>query len=205
MLMQAAMQNPEAVISFATDGLFSLAEHKLDCPKDKILGAWEHVQHKDITVAGAGIYITTDHDGRKAIKSRGIQPEAKAVDGDYPDEAVEAWRSGARSYTVKQHKLIGAKTALSSDTFWEMRGMFVTSTREQDISGHSVKRMWLEDWRQPHLRLEPTRPCPNWIFWPSGRERMETGALSEPHPLKWLASELAALEDEREEQDARDA
>lgn len=58
MLYEACMQKPSAIISLATDGIYSA--EPLDLPTGTELGEWDYHVHDDITLVSSGIYWYTD-------------------------------------------------------------------------------------------------------------------------------------------------
>jgi len=57
-LFRACMQKPTAIISLATDGIYSL--EPLDLPCGKELGQWEYHEHTDMTLVTSGVYWYTN-------------------------------------------------------------------------------------------------------------------------------------------------
>lgn len=70
MILNAAMQNPSAIIAFETDALFSLVP--LDLPLTDELGDWECTHFTDLTYAQSGMYYATKENGEAVEKTRGI-------------------------------------------------------------------------------------------------------------------------------------
>jgi hypothetical protein len=58
MLFEACMQNPGAIISLATDGIYSTQPLNLPCGKG--LGQWEYNVHDNMTLVTSGVYWYTD-------------------------------------------------------------------------------------------------------------------------------------------------
>jgi hypothetical protein len=181
-IMEAAMQNPTAIISFATDGLFTTDALNLDTPKTKELGAWEYQQHSGMTIVMPGIYWL--HDEKKPIThySRGFDKDAMKED----DFVRRAWARKQTSIDVKSRRMITLGTALMSDNFWEMRGLFTETDRNLTLSGDNSKRcpVAMHD-KKLHKSLYPSFP----------QDLMEdydlplSGLLSESYPIIWLREE----------------
>jgi hypothetical protein len=55
-LMEAALNDPKAVIAFATDAVFSTRALPLDVPPTKILGEWEFEEGAAASVVQSGVY-----------------------------------------------------------------------------------------------------------------------------------------------------
>lgn len=77
-LYKAAMQNPDAIIMFATDGIAS--EVPLDLPLGTELGEWERTDWDSLDVYQSGFYRFGKKD-QYAVKTRSIHPQW--VDWDY--------------------------------------------------------------------------------------------------------------------------
>lgn len=184
-LMHAALQNPDAIISFATDGIFSLEPLDLPCPKEKILGQWEYKKHAGITIVMPGVYWLHDDDKSENF-SRGFD---KRVMREH-DFILQAWRKKQGMIEIPTARMVTLGTALMSDNFWEMRGLFVETTRILRLDGNSSKRypLALHD-KKLHKGLFSTHPRDLWEDY-----EMPLSALySEPYPIVWQK-----FEDERE-------
>lgn len=178
-LMQAAIQNPPAIIAFATDGLFSTAPLDLDCPKEKILGAWEFEKHDGITMVMPGVYWLHEDGKKPKHYSRGFD-KAQMSDAEF---IHTAWRQRKEYVEIDITRLIGLGSACTSDTFWHMRGMFVTSKRELVLNGKNSKRYEVMLYREkPHKGLVPTVPRDHYedILTPL------TELMSAPYDIAWL-------------------
>lgn len=183
-LMRAAMQKPEAVISFATDAIFATEPLDLPCDPAKRLGEWEAHVHEGMTIVMPGVYWLHEADGRLDHFSRGFDKESMK------DCAFvhEAWKKGRSSVAVSQRRMITLGAGMMSDNLWRMRGMFVTTTRELAINGLNSKRYPVAMSQvRPHRGLVRTRP----------REHVEdvgqelASLQSAPYPIAWLAEGFA--------------
>lgn len=204
-IMLAAMQSPESIISFATDGIFSTKPLSLDCPKDKILGKWEFKRHSGLVVAMPGVYWIFD--GSNGMQpgapsqaySRGFDKEATKT----PDLVLAAWQAGKTSVPIPMKRLITMGTASNclseKGTSWRARGRFMEGVRQLDISGDSIKRQPPSRvGRKPlslHLQSARTLPRPNVQYLDAPFD--EALSLSAPYAIKWLDGG-----DAREEYDA---
>lgn len=84
-LRDAGEQNPDAIVMFATDGIYSL--EKLDLELGNNLGQWEYgVYEHGLHLVRPGIYF--EDGGEAKVKSRGI---ARKVVSDYSGEIVRAF------------------------------------------------------------------------------------------------------------------
>ena len=194
-LMIAAIQNASAVISFATDGLFTTQPLDLFCPKEKILGAWEYQEHDGITIVMPGVYWLHDNN-KMAHYSRGFDKEFMKQ----CDFVLDAWKKKHRAIPVKLTRLIGLGTAAGSETLWNMRGMFAETTRKLALNGENSKRYPIAlSQKNPHKTLvftEPKARASNHLF--------GDDYISAPYPIGWIDTEYKSdeMEEEREAMDA---
>ena len=198
-LMRAALLDPSAIIAFATDALFSTRELPLECPDDKILGAWERTIHDGITMVMPGVYWL--HDGQNIKNySRGFDKQNMAQ----VDFIHQAWRRKQTEIKIECTRLIGLGTATTSDVFWEMRGCFVKCDRKLQLDGENSKRypITLHN-KKPHNGLIVT--------WPKSHALGDLIDLdylvSAPYPIIWLSKSWAEDDNDideinLEEQDA---
>ena len=183
-LMEAAIQKPEAIIGFATDGLFSLEPLNLDCPEEKILGAWEYQVHDGITMVMPGVYWL--HDGEKVTNySRGF--DKREMSG--AQFVHDAWKKKLTAVPVSITRFVGIGSACASPVFWKMRASFVTSTRSLCLDGDNSKRYPITLHKaRPHLGLVNTVP--------RGALMEGDDLESAPYPVRWLdAGRDAELDD----------
>lgn len=109
-LRNAAMQRPEDIVMFATDGIYSLSP--LDLPINTELGGWEYGDYPDgLHFVRPGIYFSPD--GKAKVKSRGIsratiERNSEAIIGafgliyDHPD-----WLTALNGAKLQQEWGIG--------------------------------------------------------------------------------------------------
>lgn len=98
-LYRAAIQSPDAVLFFATDGLFSLAPH--DVTESKQLGEWDGATHDEIMLTQPGVYFIRDG-GEWAHKYRGWG--RGVLD---PERITEAWGAGEQKMTIPVRRFVG--------------------------------------------------------------------------------------------------
>ena len=198
-LMFAAIEHPHAIINFATDGIFSLVPLDLYCPHSKELGAWEYAAHDGITMVKAGFYWLRDGDKDRNY-SRGLDKTALPT----PERVIDAWRARRTHVVVPIRSLVSLGAAAVSETRWAMRGMFVTGSRREDVTGENVKRHPPARSTSPcpHLRLEPTTPKDAAGVW-DGSQVAE--AMSLPYAITWIdgsAARQGGLDLQEAERDA---
>lgn len=183
-IMRAAIQNPISVISLATDGIFTTAPLDLDISDKKELGKWEGKTHAGITVVMPGVYWLHDEKGIEHF-SRGFDKRAMSD----PEFIYRAWRAKLESCDIELTRMSGLGTACHGGAHFEMRGMFISSTRALALNGGNSKRYPVALYKyKPHKGLVPTL----------ARDR-EGLYISAPFDISWIGSDF---EEEREALDA---
>lgn len=178
-LMRAAMQKPHAIISFATDAVFSTEPLDLPHGPEKRLGEWERSIHDNgMTIVMPGVYWLHDHDKIRHF-SRGFDKAAMSE----PEIVHAAWRRGETTLHVEQRRMVTLGNATMSENFWKLRGLFVTTTRELKINGFNSKRCPVAMSQcAPHKGLVST--------WPRDHDAPAGIALSSlmstPYPIAWV-------------------
>lgn len=184
-LMAAAMQKPHAIISFATDGLYSTEPLDLDCPAEKVLGAWEYKTHVGMVLVMPGVYWL--HDAATPKKPTGKTGYSRGFDKqtmEDDDFVLQGWARRHAAIEVPARRLITLGSALASDDFWDMRGMFAQTTRALELDGDNSKRMYVNlDRFRPHLGLVNTQPRDLMTDYDDDLGE----APSAPYPIAWLA------------------
>jgi DNA polymerase family B len=178
-LMRAAMQAPDSIISFATDAIYATAPLSLQCGPEKRLGEWEAHGHFGMTMVMPGVYWTHESDGSVTHFSRGFDKQEMA-DCQF---IHDAWRKGLTSVRVKQRRMITLGQAMMSEHFWNMRGLFVETTRELVINGLNSKRYPVAMTQvRPHRELCRTRP--QGLREDAGQSL--ASLMSTPYSIKWM-------------------
>ena len=172
-LVEAALTNPNAVIAFATDGIFTTSALATpDYGKD--LGAWENdtIPARGV-FAQAGVYWLQGPDALWHAKYRGFD----AAGMQTPDAILAAWKRRERRISVSCTRFITAGSALASKDLWPSWGTWRTFPRALDLSGMSAKRL-------PNMRGRPDlRSC---LLAPAHNLDYDLEArLSTPYPLLW--------------------
>jgi hypothetical protein len=104
-----------------------------------------------------------------------------------------AWKAGKSDLDVPSRRLITLGSSLMSDDFWEMRGLFVQSTRNLAMNGDNSKRYPVSVARNKlHKSLVNTIPQDLLEDYDTPLEHL----MSEPYPISWL--NLDADDDEGE-------
>ena len=178
-LFRAAFSDPESVIGFATDGIFSTRPLNIGATDQKIMGDWELKQPVPVglTIALAGVYWWHNADGGFTHFSRGFDKDFMKN----PDRILKAWKAGQDTVEIPMRRLIGMGSACTSDTLWEMRGRFAEGVRSLRLDGRSHKRFACDVKKaKPHKRLVDLEPTRNVEFGYGLQE------CSFPYPVKWL-------------------
>ena len=106
--MEAALTKPDAIVAFATDGIYTTEPLDVNIPEEKMLGEWEMQKGDKGAFIQSGVYTVhlLDKHGKLEIKakSRGFTPDnAEKKEGEnYKDvlnrtlsETIpERWASG---------------------------------------------------------------------------------------------------------------
>jgi hypothetical protein len=186
-LMQAALEAPEGIISFATDGIFSTRPIPLETPREKQLGKWEAAIHAGMTMVMPGVYWLHEENSKPKHYSRGFDKEQM----EEPERVHRAWKRRETKIEVELTRLIGFGTAIRGGAWWDMRGMFITSHRSLRLNGDNSKR-YPVTMSRARLWKELAFAMP--------REN-ESPELSAPFEISWLV-EKEGYEEEREAFDA---
>lgn len=194
-LMQAAMQAPSSIISFATDGLFSLSPLSLPCPKEKVLGQWEYTPEGGMLVAMPGVYWLFDANSDcskvkvDGAHSRGFDKDAVST----PDLIVQKWRENKYSVDIPTKRLVTIGSACTSDkhdaSMWLARGRFLFGARRLDISGASQKRdaplkpsrLW-----ERSIKTLPRANVSYLDWYCDSKDSLDIRAQSAPYVIRWL-------------------
>lgn len=200
-LYSAAMQRPDSVIGFATDGIFTTSPLPYQHNDEKTIGCWDVKIFSGLTLAMAGVYWWHTHAGAADSKevtfshfSRGFDKESM----ENPSMVLQAWREGLAGIDIKMRRLIGMGSACASVTFYAMRGRFTEGMRTLSLNGQSYKRGAIDIKKtKPYKNMVATKPAFN-IRYESGLQ-----GCSFPYPIAWLKNEDYEndLEQERENVD----
>lgn len=178
-LFDSAMQNPTAVIMFATDGLFTTSAFTL--PISKSLGEWECTKVLDFTAVQSGVYYFTTEKGEVKIKSRGFDPTSVSR-----ETIIKTWKEGKSSkVTGRSRKFITfgmIATAQKEDTIKKnMLRLCNWETVDRDLclyplntKRHNTLNDEYETRRKPSSGLMKTYPKVN-------ADYEESGAISYPY------------------------
>lgn len=182
-LYLAAIKRPQAIIGFATDGIFTTDPLPLEISTTKQMGAWSLKIFDGLTIAMAGVYWWHLKEHAYEHFSRGFDKDSMRT----PSFVLQAWRAGATSIDIPMQRLIGMGSACASATLWKMRGRFTQGVRSLRLDGQSHKRTACNvRTKKPHKQLIALQPNINLDY------EMGLQECSCPYPLKWMEAEVSA-------------
>jgi hypothetical protein len=198
-LLKAALTAPDAIVSFATDGIESEKPLKIatSAPGEKKLGEWEHtkiVKNGGVFVQ-SGFYLLCEdaakgEDGLK-LKNSGLKPTkagerklhwkehlARIMLEDIP----ACWKEGRPSYAFNYWEYIGLGAAVQSPATEAVIGCWKLSRRSQKLDVISRKRIVPAGARLRRSRAERliALDVNDWS------EDLIAGKLSAPHRPEWM-------------------
>lgn len=177
-LFTAAISDPDAIIGFATDGIFTTRELPIQISREKKMGEWELKEPvpDSMTIAMAGVYWWHYGDTYSHF-SRGFDKDSMKT----PHLILNAWKNNNPQIDIPMHRLIGMGSACASETLWEMRGRFTEGFRTLKLNGKSHKRQGLDVARaHPHEKICALEPGMNIEY------MSESQACSFAYPIVWL-------------------
>lgn len=170
----AAMQQPDAIIAIATDGIYSTKPLLL--PLGRELGAWELREYEGITLLQSGVYRCLTAKGEWEHFTRGFDRSL-----DIWELALTGWREGRESIAMPNTRFIGMGMALTGGTRWNAWCQWETTDREISLTPANTKRQDRARVRRgaPARRLIPTWPRDLTLL------QSEQGRKSAPTDLPW--------------------
>lgn len=186
-LIEAATPNPWAIISFATDAIFSTEPLDLPCDPVKRLGEWEaHTHDNGMSIVMPGVYWLHDADSI-THHSRGFDKKTLSD----PEMVHRAWARGDETIAVTQRRMITLGSALMSENFWTLRGLFVSTERELKLNGFNSKRHPVANLRAKAAHRQLVRTVPRELTEDAGQSL--ASLMSAPYPIAWLDGEPGAI------------
>lgn len=187
-LWRAAMQNDDAIICLATDGIYSTAPLNLDCPKEKILGKWEAQEHDEMIMVQSGFYFLRNGDQWDSY-SRGFDrmtTQAEMI--ETMNVIMDTWKKRRGEVWLPCTRFITLKSALCGGGWWERWltwHKFYDEKAEQPgrrlaITCTGTKRTADSD-RLPNRGMIPTLPTFNF----TGPHQ-----LGDQHDIPWDVEEI---------------
>jgi len=137
------MQNPNAVVMFATDGLFTT--DKFAVPLSENLGEWEVSRFSRFTAVQAGVYYRETQDWQSLSKSRGFEK------GSITEQKVlETWKDGPRQDEHGDWQLEVTGSTRQFITFGK-----IAVGEKPDIIKKNMKRLCNWERKERKLSLDP--------------------------------------------------
>lgn len=136
-ILEAVMQKPHAIISIATDGIYSLEPLDLDIGTN--LGQWEFTLHDDMTLVQPGFYWYSTN-GKEKNYYRGFNKDCIKR-----GEVISAYLTGVKSLPVGTTRFVtlGAAVGLNNFETWHT---WRKKDRNLDLyMSKSSKRSWKGD------------------------------------------------------------
>lgn len=184
-LFLAGMQSPESIICLATDGIYSTSPLTLDCPKEKVLGAWEYNIHDSMTMVQSGVYFLREGDELFSY-SRGFD-KMNSQEGMRENLQIirDAWKNKEPAVLLPCTRFVTLKSALIGGDWWqrwltwhEFRQPNGDLGRRLAITPQGTKRQLVDPFKTKkyHVRMEQTIPEYNFS---------SDDELSAPHNIPW--------------------
>ena len=175
-LIDLALQDPEAVIAFAVDGL--LMSREPVAHQSGELGDWRIERHDGITHVQSGIYWL--HDGAELRKLRGIGH------GELTRERIlEQWRGKSRQFELPVRRFLGIDASVMSSIAWRDRGSFVRFGEWFATDGRASGRTSVT---QAEMRLLPRKLIATHPWTMYGNTLVDIP--SEPYPTEWDETDI---------------
>lgn len=180
-LLRAACTDSDAIIMFATDGIFSTRPLPLELGEK--LGQWGEEIHDGISVVQSGVYFLFDGSDVRAY-TRGytferVTPTETNADRDrrYALLVNSEWRAGTRRIPLKQSRFHTLGSALAGNQLSGKWRSWTTDDRYLDLRP-TGKRQSGKSTANPASRLVRSFPA-------SIAESYVTGTLSAPYDRAW--------------------
>jgi hypothetical protein len=142
-LFDSAMQSPDSVVMFATDGIFTTQE--LDLPLSNKLGEWEVSRFSRFTAVQAGVYYRETQDWQSLSKSRGFEKGSIRE-----KDVLERWEKGYQPNDKGEYVCEVIGTSRHFITF----GRIAVGEKEATIK-KNMKRLCCWERKERKLALEP--------------------------------------------------
>ncbi len=162
-VVEAGLTNPDAVVMFATDGVYSTKPLDVVVPEKKTLGGWEHtVAEAGGVFVQSGIYLLrykplketyADRDEENKFfktRTRGFSPQHLArVEGKSYNQAVaellsrdipQCWERGDPKFDFECNVYLGLGASAVSRRTWKRIGMWKMGPRSLKLDATEGKR-----------------------------------------------------------------
>lgn len=179
-LLRAACTNPDAVIMFATDGIFSTKPLALNMGDN--LGDWGEETHDGISVVQSGVYFLHDGGATRAYtrgysfeRVRPLESDSER-DARYAEIVARAWELGERRIPLRQSRFCTLGSALQGTRISKRWRAWATDDRYLDLRP-TGKRIALPSRRNPARGLLRSAPA--------SLVESYTGVISAPYTRAW--------------------
>ena len=136
----AGLQNPGAIIFFATDGIYSTELLNLDIGNE--LGHWTYKLCDEVVSIQSGVYFVRQGD-KWFAKSRGFDSDLK------PERVLEAWLKNQTEAYFPSTTFQGVGRSTVNEETWNNRGNWITIDRRLSLSPWGTKRLDLHGGKVP--------------------------------------------------------
>jgi hypothetical protein len=198
-MYDAMMQEPEAIIAVATDGLWSTKP--LDVHIGTELGDWEFEELSTFTSVQAGVYFCRKTDGKEIYHYRGFNQGSISE-----KEILQLWSDGGYSYAAQTRRFITLGTALASYDRWGLKWRTWEDSKRflQIFPTHNQKREAHSQSPDAAIMLLPTYATSPMRFDESVNmlSVLSEKWLSRKHPLPWENVELSEEQTRMKEDEA---
>lgn len=199
MLFELAMQKPEAIIAFQTDGVFTL--EKLDANLSDELGAWElSVVDKGYTCCQAGVYFMKKTNSKTGVvesisKYRGFSKDAFTM-----EKIHAAWNANLRSLPDErsQFKTLGGCLMGERLKYWTQ---WLPTRKDLDITGgNNKRRSYAPDKHYSVLtkKLMPLGVCSNKFYGLCSAKKLYPWDADYDEAMKLVNTSIEEQEEENE-------
>lgn len=186
-MFDAAMQHPNDIIGFATDGFWSLQPIKLQTGNE--LGEWEYEELSSGTFVQSGVYWCHDVNGKEEQHFRGFDKERLKE-----DLVLKAWKEKKEVLPIKTKRFVTLGQGLKLKD-WSLWHEWPETDRELKLNptdGHGKRDRWYSIKKNtkhvreypvvfPEKQLVPTFPNNSKV---AINEKNQI-IISEPFPLPW--------------------
>lgn len=163
-IYKLAMQAPESVIAFETDGIYTT--ERLCENGDGSLGSWEVTEYDEIVYLQSGMYFLRKGDVWHQ-RYRGLDPGSLTV-----DMVLEGWRRQAKEVESTHTRFRGMSTSVASPPRFAEWRQWITEPKQLSLSPRGKRAA--ETLGSPASQLIST------IATGGG------GMMSHPHPISWI-------------------
>ena len=154
-LIEAALTKPDAIVAFATDGIYTTERLDVYVPKEKILGEWEMSRGDKGSFIQSGVYVVhlKDKEGKVEIKakSRGFTPDkadrkegetyTDVLDRTLTSSIPDHWANGNDEYAFDYQQYITVGMSVQSRKTSDLIGMWKIAPRVLNLNSMSNKRI----------------------------------------------------------------